>query len=458
MRAIVGIRKEVRHKTQALSRSQEAFTRALSVFPDGTSRVTIERDPIPKYMERGEGAYLFDIDGNRYLDLNSNFTTLIHGHAFKPVVEAVHRKLASGSCFANPTEVEIELASILCERIPTVDRVRFVNTGTEAVMFAVKAARAFTGKAGIAKFEGAYHGAYDWAEVSQSASPVNWGPADNPVSVPFYKGMPESVLQETLVLRFNDADLLEKNLTAHAHRIAAVVIDPMPSQAGLIAPKPDFLDALHRLCRQHGVLIIADEVLNLRQGFHGASARYRLKPDLLTMGKMIGGGLPIGAIGGREEVMEAFSAKSGRPLLPQAGTFSANPLSIVAGVAAMRALDEAAFARLDSLGDRLRGNLTEIIAQQDAPFAVTGASSLFRIHPTRRIPRDFRDMASNALQNGVRRALSQFFCRHGVILPNWAAACLSTPMGETEVDTISDLFCLFLKEHAADIKDMEVAG
>lgn len=448
---------DVQHKTPALSRSEEAFARALSVFPDGTSRVTIERDPIPKYMERGEGAYLFDVDGNRYLDLNGNFTSLIHGHAFKPVVDAVHLQLASGSCFANPTQVEIELASILCERIPNVDRVRFVNTGTEAVMFAIKAARAFTGKAGIAKFEGAYHGAYDWAEVSQSATPENWGPADDPVSVPFYKGMPQSVLQETLVLRFNDTDLLEKNLTAHAHRIAAVVIDPMPSQAGLIAPKPDFLDSLHRLCHHYGVLIIADEVLNLRQGYRGASARYKLKPDLLTMGKIIGGGLPIGAIGGREEVMDVFSAKSGRPLLPQAGTFSANPLSIVAGIAAMRALDEAAFARLDTLGDRLRANLTDIIAQQDAPFAVTGAGSLFLIHPTQRIPRDFRDMATSALQNGVRRTLSRFFSRHGAILPNGAAACLSTPMGETEVDTISDLFRLFLKEHAADIKNMETA-
>ncbi|RVC79969.1 aspartate aminotransferase family protein [Mesorhizobium sp. M2A.F.Ca.ET.046.02.1.1] len=446
---------EVRHETPALTHSEEAFARAMSVFPDGTSRVTIERDPIPKYMERGEGAYLFDVDGNRYLDLNGNFTTLIHGHAFKPVVEAVYRQLASGSCFANPTKMEIELASILCERIPNVDRVRFVNTGTEAVMFAIKAARAFTGKAGIAKFEGAYHGAYDWVEVSQSASPENWGPADDPVSVPLYKGTPESVLQETLVLRFNDTELLEKKLQAHAHWIAAVVIDPMPSRAGLIAPNPGFLEALHRLCRHHGVLIIADEVLNLRQGYHGASARYGLKPDLITMGKIIGGGLPIGAIGGREEVMQVFSAKSGRPLLPQGGTFSANPLSIVAGIAAMRALDKAAFGRLDGLGDRLRANLTEIIAQRDAPFAVTGAGSLFRIHPTRRKPREFRDTATNPAQNAVIRTLSRFFSRHGVILPNGAAACLSTPMGETEVDTISDLFHRFLQEHAAEINNME---
>lgn len=446
-----------RHEIRNASRSQEAFSRAMSVFPDGTTRVTIERDPFPRYMERGEGAYLFDVDGQRFLDLNGNFTTLIHGHAFKPVVDAVQRQLMSGSCFANPTQVEIELAGILCERIPGVDRVRFVNTGTEAVMFAIKAARAFTGRTGIAKFEGAYHGAYDWVEVSQAATPDNWGAADDPASVPFYKGMPESVLRETLVLRFNDAAMLEKKLAARAHEIAAVVIDPMPSRAGLIAPEPEFLDALHRLCGRHGILIIADEVLNLRQGYHGASARHGLRPDLVTMGKIIGGGLSIGAIGGREAVMEVFSSKSGRPPLPQGGTFSANPLSIAAGIAAMRALDEAAFARLDRLGDRLRASLEEVIVRQGAPFAVTGAGSLFRIHPTRRIPRDFRDTATTPSQNAVLKALTRHFSLHGVILPNAAAACLSTPMEEAEIDAVVDLFSLFLREHSSEIGNMETA-
>lgn len=156
-------------------RSKENFARARHVFPDGTSRVTIERDPEPLYIERGSGSYLFDVDGRRFLDLNCNFTMLIHGHAFAPVVEAIAHQILRGSCFANPTEGEIELAELLCGRIPQVDRVRFVNTGTEAVLFAIKAARAFTGRSKIAKIEGAYHGAYDWVEVGQASAPDNWG-------------------------------------------------------------------------------------------------------------------------------------------------------------------------------------------------------------------------------------------------------------------------------------------
>ncbi len=187
-------------------RSASAYERACRVFPDGVSRVTIERDPIPRYMARGEGAYLFDLDGRRFLDLNANFTTLIHGHAFAPVQAAIERQLTMGSCFANPTEAEIELAELLCARIPRLERIRFVTTGSEAVMFAVKAARAHTGRSAIAKIEGAYHGAYDWAEVAYASNAENWGSDTQPASTPNYRGMPESVLGEVVALRFNDVD------------------------------------------------------------------------------------------------------------------------------------------------------------------------------------------------------------------------------------------------------------
>ena len=195
--------------------------------------MTIERDPTPRYVQRGIGSYLFDVDGRRFLDLNCNFTTLIHGHAFAPVIEAVTRQLQSGTCFANPTEIEIALAELLCGRIPNLDRIRFVNTGTEAVLFAVKAARAFTGRSKIAKIEGAYHGAYDWVEVSQAATPENWGDASAPASTPFYRGMPKSLLDEVVVLRFNDAEGARRLLSLHGSELAAIVLDPMPSRGGL---------------------------------------------------------------------------------------------------------------------------------------------------------------------------------------------------------------------------------
>lgn len=369
------------------SASRQAFERAQQVFNDGTTRVTIERDPIPRYAKQGEGAYLVDLDGRRLLDLNGNFTTLIHGHGFRPVIEAVTRQIQSGTCFANPTLAEIELAEIICGRVPGVETIRFVNTGSEAVMFAIKAARAFTNRPAIAKVEGAYHGAYDWVEVSQASAPGNWGSAELPAAVPYYSGMPPSVLGEVLTVRFNHAEIAETLLAENADRLAAIVLDPVPSRAGLIAPTPEFITAIQRAAEKHGIVVIADEVLNFRQGYQGASARHGLKPDLFTFGKIIGGGLPIGAIAGRRDVMSVFDASKGKPLLPQGGTFSANPLSMVAGVASMTAMDHAAFDHLEKLGDSLREQLASSIARHGAPFSVSGAASLFRIHPSARFSR-----------------------------------------------------------------------
>lgn len=431
--------------------SANLFERAGKVLPGGVSRAAIERDPIPRYMEYGEGAYLIDVDGSRYLDLNANFTTLIHGHAFAPVIQAVTQQLKSGSCFANPTRFEIKLAELLCERVPSVEHVRFVNTGTEAVMFAIKAARAYTRRNCIAKIEGAFHGAYDWAEVSQSSSPDNWGSVDQPQSTAGYNGTPKSVLEETVVLRFNAPDLAKRLIAQRANDLAAVLIDPMPGRTGLIAPTPEFVRVLQESCRQYGIVLISDEVLNLRQGYRGASARYGLEPDLVTMGKIIGGGLPIGAIGGRRDIMAVFDAGSAKPILPQSGTFSANPLSMVAGLASMEALDAAAFDHLERLGEFVRTGLRRVIQDQDAPFSVTGAASLFRIHPSAQEPKDFRDAFLTARKAELMHELTRHYRENGVLLPYGTAACLSTPMRENECDLIIQLFAQFLRKCAQRI-------
>lgn len=431
-----------------------AFARARRVFADGTTRVTIERDPVPRYIARGEGAYLIDVDGRRFLDLNANFTTLIHGHRFEPVVVAVSEQLQSGSCFASPTYAEIELAELICERVPGVDTVRFVNTGSEAVMFAIKAARAFTGRTRIAKIEGAYHGAYDWVEVSQISAPENWGSAAEPAAVPYYHGMPSTVLDEVVTLRFNAAKDAAELIARHGADLAAIVIDPMPSRAGLIAPTPAFIAAVQDAARQHGVLIVADEVLNFRQAYEGASARHGLKPDLFTFGKIIGGGLAVGAVGGRSEVMDVFSADGRRPLLPQGGTFSANPLSMVAGLASMRALDRAAFAHLEALGNRIRDQIQTSIERRGVPFSVSGAGSLFRIHPKRDLPREFREAHLSAVEAKVMLELTRACATAGIVLPFGAAACLSTPMTEKEVDLVSSVFDDFLDTHADLIESL----
>ena len=419
--------------------SSQLFARAKSVFIDGTTRVTVERDPVPRYVARGEGAYLTDVDGRRLLDLNNNFTTLIHGHGYAPIEEAVIRQLRSGASFGNPTEHEIALAELLCDRVPAIDSIRFVNTGSEAVMFAIKAARAFTGRSAIAKIEGAYHGSYDWAEVSQASGPANWGPASAPASVPSYRGTPPSVLSEVVTLRFNDAEGADRLIQQNGTRLAAILVDPTPSRAGLIAPSQEFIAAVTKAARAYGVLLIVDEVLNFRQGYKGASCRHGIDADFITLGKIIGGGLPIGAIGGRREVMSVFDAGQGRPLLPQGGTFSANPLSMVAGLASMQGLTATAFAHLEELGEHVRRGLSATIERHGVPFSVTGVASLFRIHPSKLEPREYRDIVRSAPQMEAMHALHRHFAASGVLMSDTTCS-LSMPMTFADCDIILSAF------------------
>ncbi|MBM3540953.1 MAG: aspartate aminotransferase family protein [Alphaproteobacteria bacterium] len=425
-------------------RSEAAFARARRVFPDGTSRATVERDPTPRYMKSGAGCYLTDLDGRRFLDLANNFASLIHGHAFEPVIAAVEKQLRDGTCFANPTEAEIELAALITGRIPHLERVRFMNSGSEAVMFAIKAARAATGKPGVAKIEGAYHGAYDWIEASQTGTPETWGPREKPAILPYCKGAPQGVLDTTVVIPFNDAASSVALIEANAKMLACVVLDPVPSRAGLPLPEPGYLAAVERAARKAGVIVIADEVINLRQSVAGASARHGLKPDLFALGKIVGGGLPVGAVGGRAEVMAVFDSSSGRPALPQGGTFSANPLSMAAGVACMGAFDEAAHARLERLGEDLRARLRAAIARHGAPFSVAGIASLIRIHPKRVLPRDYRESYRTPAHAAVMAALSRHMADEGVIVPPATLSCLSTAMGEAEIGIVVEAFERFL--------------
>lgn len=426
------------------SRSEHFFKRGRRVFPTGVTRVTVDHEPSPLYIARGEGAYLIDVDGNRLLDLNNNFTTLIHGHGFLPVADAVADLLHRGTCFSNPTEHEITLAELLIERIPAIEHIRFVNSGTEAVMFAIKAARAFTGRSGVARIEGAYHGAYDWAETGQAVSPAIWSDPQRSSAVPAYRGMPPSVGEEVTVIRFNDVADLERRIASAAPSLACILIDPMPSRAGLIAPESSFLAAVGAIAKQYEILVVADEVLNLRQSYAGASARYGLLPDLIAAGKIVGGGFPVGAIGGREEVMRVFASDCGKPLLPQGGTFSANPVSMVAGRVAMEAMTEAAFDSLERLGNSIRAGLRNEIERRGATFSVTGAASLFRIHPKGNQPRDFREAYLEREEADLMARLSRHFLDCGILLPNGAAACLSTAMTKADGDAVIAAFAEFL--------------
>jgi len=419
------------------SASARLFEDARRVIPGGTSKANFDVRPHPFYFVSGRGCRVTDADGVERLDALNNFTALIHGHAFPPVVARVSEQLARGTAFAASTPEEIALARLLVERVPNVEQIRFGNSGTEAVMMAIKAARAFTGRDRIAKFEGAYHGYYDDVQVSFNSGPDNWGPPDEPASVPSSGGVPKHRVLETLVLPWNDAEATERLLTRSRSEVAAVLVDPLANRMGMIPPAPGFLDHLRRVTRALGILVIFDEVISFRVAYGGAQERYGGEPDLTAFGKIIGGGFPVGATGGRAEVMAVFDPGTRGPRIASGGTFSANPVSMTAGLATLEALDRTAFAQLDALGERLRARLGEVLARGGVPGAVMGDGSLFRLVMTADVPRTYRD----TVEPVADRRLSRLFLHlldAGVLVGANGLGCLSTPMGEREIDEIAE--------------------
>ena len=275
-------------------------------MPRGNSRHSVYFAPYPLYCVSGSGCRVVDADGLERIDFVNNYSSLIHGHAHPAVTAALHRQADRLVAVGMPTEVEIELAELLTDRIASVEQVRFTNSGTEAVMMAVKAARAYTSRPKIAKFEGCYHGTYDPVEVSQAPSGDAWGPAEKPASVPLSRGTPPSMVGDTIVLPWNDAGAVKRILESHAHDLAGVLVDLVPAHLGYIAADQAVLGVLREFCDASGALLICDEVYSLRLDFHGAQHRWKFRPDITVMGKIIGGGLPIGAVGGNRQVMSVF--------------------------------------------------------------------------------------------------------------------------------------------------------
>ncbi len=417
------------------SQSRALFERARQVIPGGTSKANFHVHPHPFYLAEGRGCRATDVDGVERIDAINNFTALIHGHAFPPLVDAVSRQLSRGTAFAASTPEEVALAELLVERVAGLERVRFGNSGTEAVMMAIKAARAYTGRDRIAKFEGAYHGYYDDVQVSYSSRPDDWGPDDAPASVPSSGGVPKHRVLETLVLPWNDPDACERLVTRHASELAAVLVDPLANRMGFIPPADGFLAFLRQLTRQHGVLLVFDEIISFRVGYHGAQGRYGGDPDLTAFGKIIGGGFPVGATGGRAEVMEVFDPGTRGPRIASGGTFSANPVSMTGGLATMRAMTPAAFDRLEALGARLRARLGEVFRDAGVPGQVTGEGSLFRLLFTDRPLRSYRDLDQAAEARMERLFLALLDA--GVLIHTTGLGCLSTPMGDREIEEIA---------------------
>lgn len=417
------------------SSSQKLYDRALSSLPGGNTRTTVFMKPYPIYAARGEGCRVFDVDGNSYIDCINNFTSLIHGHAHPVLIETAARQLALGSAFGMPTVSEVELAELIAARLPSVEQVRFTNSGTEAVMMALKAARAFTGRPKIAKCEGAYHGSYDYAEVSLDPTPDTWG-RNAPVSVAYAKGTPEKVLSDVITIPFNDAEAAVSLIREHGAELACVLVDPMPNRAGLAPADQSYLEALRQVTREVGALLVFDEVITFRVGYRGAQGVWGIDPDMTTLGKIIGGGFPVGAVGGRKDIMAVFDPRHGKPALPHGGTFSANPVTMRAGLAGMELLDEAAFARLDAIGKAVRTGIDDAFRRHAVPGGTVGLGSLLKVHFADHPVRDYRSAYLTDTETRRQSAFHRGLINRGVLAASNGLMALSTPMNDADIEAI----------------------
>jgi glutamate-1-semialdehyde 2,1-aminomutase len=422
------------------SRSAALNSRARRVMPGGNTRHMITFEPYTIYAERGQGCRVTDVDGNTYLDWINTFSALIHGYGHPEVNAAILRQAERMTACILPAESEIELAELLVERLPAVDQVRFANSGTEAVMVAIKAARGHTGRPVIAKCEGGYHGQYDFVEPSFLPTPENWGPRERPAATPFAKGTPRGVLDNVLIIPFNEPEIALALLEEHAAQLAGVIVDPYPARLGFTAGERAFLQSLRDFCDRNGSLLIFDEVFCNRASYHGAHGRAGVHPDLVTLGKIIGGGFPIGAIGGRQEVMSVFDNLAGPPAVSHSGTFTGNPMAMAAGVAAMRLLTPEAFETLERQGDRLRTGLTRQMRAAGLRMRANGFTSMTSLQFFEEPIRTYREFHTRSGPGYLKRmqALHRCMLNEGVLMATRGLMIGSTPMTDADIDETID--------------------
>lgn len=419
-------------------RQSKLYSRALKVLPGGCSRNTILREPHPLYASHGEGCYITDVDGVKRIDFANNMASLIHGHAHPAVVAAVNEQVAKGSAYTMGTESEIIYAEHLCSRNDAFEKMRFVNSGTEAVMACLKASRAFTGRPKIAKAEGSYHGLYDYAEVSQTAKPENWGDLNRPASVPVAHGTPQATLDDVIVIPFNDPQRAIAILDQHAEDIACVLIDLLPHRIGVIPASSEFIRALHKWTQANNALLVFDEVITFRSSYGGAQEWYGVVPDLTAMGKLIGGGYPVGALAGKAEVMDVMNPLADRVLFPHSGTFSANPITTMAGLTSMELFDRTAVLKLNLLADYAKDSIGEAICIAGIPACVTGGGSMFRVHLKEEAPDSYRSAYVSPQEAKLMKLLLGYLTDNGILMINTCSAALSTVMTKKEIDILAE--------------------
>lgn len=366
------------------SRSQAHFTRAQQVIPGGVNSPARAFGGVggtPVVMDRADGPYLYDIDGNRYVDYIGSWGPHILGHRHPAVMNAIQAALEKGTSFGAPCELETELAERVIEAVPSMELVRMVNSGTEATMSAIRVARGFTGRNVLVKFTGCYHGHVDSLLVKAGSAALTLGTPSSP-------GIPAGCTADTLCLEYNDCQQLQDLFSQRGNEIACVILEPVVGNMGTVIPTAEFLATLRAVCDQHGTVLIFDEVMTgFRVAYGGAQARFQIRPDMTTLGKIIGGGLPVGAYGGRKDIMSVVS-----PIGPvyQAGTLSGNPVAMASGIATLRTLKESnPYPRLEQVTQHLTARLSELAATAGLEHTVPQVGSMFTLFFNPEIVRNY---------------------------------------------------------------------
>ena len=418
-------------------KSRAIWEEAQDYLPGGDSRNAIFWDPYPIFVESASGCHVVDADGVDRLDFINTMTTLILGHAPRPVVQAVREQLEKGVVHNAPSQHQVRLAKLLCQRIASFDLVRFTNSGTEATLNTLRAARAITGKSRFAKAEGGYHGTHDAVTVSLRVNPEQAGDPDRPIALPGSAGLPDGILDGVVIIPFNEPDAALRLLEENKDDLAAVIVEPVLGTAGMVPASPDFLTMLREFTTQNDIILIFDEVISFRVAPGGAQEYYGITPDMTALGKIIGGGFPVGAFGGRRDIMELYDPTKG-PKITHSGTFNANPVTMLAGSITLEQLTPEVYRNLAELTERLRQGVREVCAVLEVPVQVTGLGSLFGIHFTRDQVRSYRDVAAEDTK--LRSQVFLGLMNEGILATPNLVGALSTAITEAEVDTYLDAF------------------
>jgi glutamate-1-semialdehyde 2,1-aminomutase len=407
--------------------SQTLYQRASRVLPGGDTRSGTFYLPYPLFLTRGLGSRVWDADGHEYLDFLGNFTSLIHGHAHPRIVAAIADQAAQGTVHGSAGELQVRLAELLAERMPSLERIRFCNSGTEATLCALRAAKDFTGRPMILKMEGGYHGSHD--QVSVGMAP--------PFEARAELGLSPGAVAEVLLGSFNDLDGCAGLIRKHQDRLAAVIVEPLMGAAGCIPAEPAFLEGLRAVTEECGVLLIFDEIITFRLACGGGQERYGVRPDLTCLGKLIGGGLPVGAFGGRADIMATYDPT--RPnTIGHSGTYNGNAATMAAGIAALELLTRDQIDRLNEMGDSLRSKLQTMADRLELEAIVSGMGSLLHVHFMAPPLENARD--ASRTDRRLIRLLHLALLNRGIFAASRQMYVLSTAMGNPELGKFVQAF------------------